>query len=241
MILSKMMMYFDGVAECNHLPKSHPDYAKVTDFCFWFLNNEACISEVIKPSGMYHQMITADDDKNQDLDGLIEDGATDIFDSICDCTQSFSNEADAVPYIVEDMIWKHQFLIVEVIASCVFHYHHEEFVYPSQEGISPSGSGCVYIWEDNAGAYKIGITKWTNREARPKRCASSRGSSVVRCIYGKVEQARPHESALLNFGSKCYTDGDGYTEFRRLNKHELDACICYINSVSIEVDDSNWV
>lgn len=240
MILSKMMMYFCDIAEANQLPASHPDYNSVMDFCFWFLSNKACVDEVVQASGMFHQMVMIGDDTNQDAEELIEIGHDVIIESVYDCATVYSDELEANQYIVEDMHYKYQHLIVEVIASCVFHNNHSEFTNPTAADGASDGDGCVYMWEDTKGAYKIGITRWSNRESRPKSCARNRGDSIVRCIYGKVKQARPHESALLNFGVKCYTDGDGYTEFRKLTKQEVEACVCYINSVSIEVDSSGW-
>ena len=240
MILSKMMMYFCDIAEANHLPASHPDYNSVMDFCFWFLNNKACVDEVAQASGMFHQMVMVGDDTDQDADEMVEFGHETIVESISDCAFIYSDELEVNQYIVEDMLHKHQYLIVDVIASCVFHNNHSDFISPTTKEASDNCDGCVYIWEDTKGAYKIGITRWSTRGSRPKSCARNRGDSVVRCIYGRVKQARPHESALLNFGVKCYTDGDGYTEFRKLTKQEVDACVCYINSVSVEVDAQEW-
>ena len=122
---------------------------------------------------------------------------------------------------------------------------HEWRVVPPS--ITASGTGCpkcagrdhdaLYIWNDEYGAFKIGITTYKLGLKRVYKCAALRGCEVhnVRMIY--APKAKVHEEYLHS----TYTDnpyaetrGDGYTEFRTLTQEQLKDVHIYFDYLEVK-------
>lgn len=93
-----------------------------------------------------------------------------------------------------------------------------------------TGSDVFYLWMDENGNTKIGITTSTSNTDRIKQCARHRNTDVIWSMRFKVTNPRQIESLMLSrFPIKPYDDGiDGYTEFRTLSRSEILKIVEYV-------------
>ena len=90
----------------------------------------------------------------------------------------------------------------------------------------------LYIWTDDNGNHKIGVTKLTKGNHRIYDCARKRGTNVSKLRIIQVSEAIKHETLLhKTFTTVPYTRGDGWTEFRTLTNEEYSEVHAYFDAI----------
>jgi hypothetical protein len=97
---------------------------------------------------------------------------------------------------------------------------------------------CIYIWRDDAQAhedrsvFKIGITSWEDGDARMKKCAQRRGTSVSALRRWQVRDARVIEAAVLDrWQVNPVSDRlDGHSEFRALTPADYRDLVLFVEA-----------
>jgi hypothetical protein len=106
---------------------------------------------------------------------------------------------------------------------------------PTCSGCS-TDNDCVYMWRDDSRefegrhVYKIGVTSWSDGDARMRTCAKARGTQVSDLRRWRVTDARRIERHILaTWGLFPGRDGkDGHTECRALTPcdvRDIDAFV----------------
>ena len=117
-----------------------------------------------------------------------------------------------------------------------YEYFHEYGVYPP-ERFKGTANDVIYLWKNQDGAYKIGITSKRAGKSRIWKVAREGHMKAEIIYYEEVEDAILVENQLLKCGIKVHFKYkfDGSTEFRYLSEDDLEKVTNIIQKYKIGI------
>lgn len=91
----------------------------------------------------------------------------------------------------------------------------------------------LYLWDDDDGNTKIGVTSEATYNDRILSCSKRRGTNPHNIKKVKTRLAEVYESRILSIlKRKPYSEGDGHTEFRTISKSQRKRVERYLDLVN---------
>lgn len=91
----------------------------------------------------------------------------------------------------------------------------------------------LYLWDDDDGNTKIGVTSEAAYNDRILSCSKRRGTKPHNIKKVKTRLAEVYESRILSIlKRRPYSEGDGYTEFRTISKSQRKRVERYLDLVN---------